>query len=100
MSHDILSDLLRSVRLRGALFYYVNGSRNWAAEAPASRDISAAVMPDSEHVMEYHVVTRGSCWGAIVGEAHLAHRKVAAHATTKTAIQTAIDGGKAPNAPS
>jgi len=26
-------------------------------------------MPDSEHVMEYHVVTRGSCWGAIVGEA-------------------------------
>jgi len=69
MSHDILSDVLRSVRLRGALFYYVSGSRNWAAEAPASRDIAAAVMPDSEHVMEYHVVTRGSCWGAIVGEA-------------------------------
>jgi AraC-like DNA-binding protein len=69
MSQDILSDLLRSVRLRGALFYYVNGSQNWAAEAPASREIAAAVMPDSEHVMEYHVVTRGNCWGAIVGEA-------------------------------
>src|SRR5579862_255054 len=69
MSHDILSDLLRSVRLRGALFYYVSGSRNWAAEAPAAREIAGAVMPDSEHVMEYHVVTRGSCWGAIVGEA-------------------------------
>jgi AraC-like DNA-binding protein len=69
VSHDILSDLLRSVRLRGVLFYYVNGSRSWAAEAPASRDIAAAVMPDSEHVMEYHVVTRGSCWAAIVGEA-------------------------------
>ena len=69
MSHDILSDVLRAVRLRGALFYYVSGTRNWAAEAPASRDIAAAVMPDSEHVMEYHVVTRGSCWGAIVGEA-------------------------------
>jgi AraC-like DNA-binding protein len=69
MSHDVLSDLLRSVRLRGVLFYYVNGSRNWAAEAPASREIAAAVMPDSEHVMEYHVVTRGSCWAAIVGEA-------------------------------
>ena len=40
----------------------------WAAEAPASRDIAAAVLPDSEHVMEYHVVTRGTCWGAIVGE--------------------------------
>ena len=69
MSHDILSDLLRSVRLRGVLFYHVSGNRNWAAEAPASRDIAAAVMPDSEHVMEYHVVCRGSCWGAIVGEA-------------------------------
>jgi AraC-like DNA-binding protein len=68
MSQDILSDLLRSVRLRGVLFYYVNGRQKWAAEAPASREIAAAVMPDSEHVMEYHVVTRGSCWGAIVGE--------------------------------
>ena len=69
MSHDILSDVLRSVRLRGVLFFFVNGSRNWAAEAPASREIAAAVMPDSEHVMEYHLVTRGHCWGAIVGEA-------------------------------
>jgi AraC-like DNA-binding protein len=69
MSHDILSDVLRTVRLRGAVFYYVSGGRNWAAEAPASRAIAATVMPDSEHVMEYHVVTAGSCWGAIVGEA-------------------------------
>jgi hypothetical protein len=69
MSHDILSDVLRSVRLRGALFFYVNGGRRWAAEAPPSGEIAAAVMPGCEHVMEYHVVTRGSCWGAIVGEA-------------------------------
>lgn len=69
MSQDILSDVLRSVRLRGALYFYVNGSRTWAAEAPASREIAAAVMPDSEHVMEYHVVISGACWGAVVGEA-------------------------------
>jgi AraC-like DNA-binding protein len=68
VSQDILSDVLRSVRLRGALFYYVSGGRDWAAEAPPSRDIAAAVMPDSEHVIDYHVVTRGSCWAAIVGE--------------------------------
>ena len=29
----------------------------------------AAVMPDSEHVMEYHVVTKGSCWARSWGEA-------------------------------
>jgi AraC-like DNA-binding protein len=68
MSHDILSDVLRSVRLRGALFYYVSGSEEWVAAAPRSRDIADAVMPDSEHVMEYHVVTRGSCWAAIAGQ--------------------------------
>lgn len=68
MSHDILSDVLRNVRLRGALFYRVNGSSSWAAEAPPSHEIAGAVMPGLEHVMEYHVVTRGSCWGAIVGE--------------------------------
>jgi AraC-like DNA-binding protein len=68
MDRDILSDVLRSVRLRGAVFYFVNGDRNWAAEAPASCDIAAAVMPGSQHVMEYHVITRGECWAAIVGQ--------------------------------
>jgi AraC-like DNA-binding protein len=68
MSQDILSDVLRSVRLRGAVFYFVSGNRQWAAEAPPSREIAASVLPDSEHVMEYHVVTRGSCWGAILGQ--------------------------------
>ena len=67
MSGDILSDVLRTVRLRGALFFHVGGSRTWAAEAPASREIAAAVMPGAEHVMEYHLVTRGRCWAAIVG---------------------------------
>jgi len=68
MSHDILSDVLRNVRLRGALYYFVRGNGSWVAEAPAARDIAAAVMAGSEHVMEYHVLTRGTCWGAVVGE--------------------------------
>lgn len=66
---DTLSDVLRLVRLRGALFFYVTGSRQWAAEAPPSRDIARAVMPGSEHVMEYHVVLAGDCWAGLVGEA-------------------------------
>jgi AraC-like DNA-binding protein len=69
MTQDILSDVLRTVHLRGALFYYVSAGRCWAAEAPPSRDIAARVMPGAEHVLEYHVVTRGRCWGAIVGHA-------------------------------
>lgn len=68
MSHDTLSDVLRSVRLRSAVFYFVYCNHTWAAEAPASCDIASAVMPGAEHVIEYHVVTAGECWAAIVGE--------------------------------
>ena len=68
MSQDILSDVLRLIRLRGALYYYVSAGRDWAAEAPPSHEIAASVMPGAEHVMEYHVVTRGQCWAAIVGQ--------------------------------
>jgi AraC-like DNA-binding protein len=68
MSEDTLSDVLRSVRLRGAVFYYVSGGRDWAAEAPPSKDIAPAVMAGVDHVMEYHVVAHGDCWCAVVGE--------------------------------
>lgn len=69
MNQDTLSDVLRSVRLRGALYFHVSGERDWAAEAPPSRDIAAAVMPGSEHVMEFHLVLAGACWAARVGGA-------------------------------
>lgn len=68
MSHDTLSDVLRTVRLRGAVFFYVSGGREWAAEAPDSKEIAPAVMPGAEHVMQYHVVTGGNCWAGIVGQ--------------------------------
>lgn len=67
MNQDILSDVLRSVRLRGALYYHVSCMRDWVAEAPPSREIAAAVMPGSEHVIEYHAVISGSGWGAALG---------------------------------
>jgi AraC-like DNA-binding protein len=68
MNHDTLSDVLRFVRLRGAVFYDNYFGPQWAAEAPPAQEIANAVMPGAEHVMEYHVMTRGSAWAAIVGE--------------------------------
>ena len=67
MSRDTLSDVLRGVRLRGAVFFYVSGFGEWAAEAPASRDLAPLLMRGVEHVMEYHVVAQGSCWAAMPG---------------------------------
>ena len=69
MSRDTLSDVLRAVRLRGAIFYYVEGLAPWVAEAPHAREIAAAILPGAEHMIEYHVVTRGRCFGALAGEA-------------------------------
>ncbi|MFN8177780.1 MAG: AraC family transcriptional regulator [bacterium] len=71
MSRDTLSDVLRAVRLRGAVFYYIDGSSPWVAGAPRAREIIPAIMPGAEHMLEFHGVVEGSCWGAIVGETPL-----------------------------
>ncbi len=68
MSQDTLSDVLRAVRLRGAVFYYIDGSSPWSAGAPPAREIIPAIMPGAEHMIEFHGVVEGSCWGAIVGQ--------------------------------
>ena len=67
MSQDTLSDVLRGVRLRGAVFFYVTGSSEWAAEAPSAKEIAPLLMRGVEHVMEYHAVAQGSCWAGIPG---------------------------------
>jgi len=68
MSRDTLSDLLRAVRLRGAMFFYLKGADPWIAETPEASLIIPAVMPGVEHLMPYHGVASGSCWAAVVGE--------------------------------
>lgn len=74
VSRDALSDLLRSVRVRGAVFYYVNCRDDWSAEAPPGSEITDAVLPGCDHVMEYHMITKGTAWAAVSGETpvHLA----------------------------
>src|SRR5215467_2268084 len=67
MSHDTLSDLLRTVRLRGAAFFYVSFRGQWSAGAQAAKDIAQVVMPGCDHVMEYHMIAKGSGWAAVSG---------------------------------
>jgi AraC-like DNA-binding protein len=68
LSRDTLSDVLRAVRLRGAVFYYIEGTAPWVAEAPAAREIIPAIMPGVDHMIEFHGAVEGSCWAAISGE--------------------------------
>lgn len=67
MSRDTLSDLLRSVRLRGAAFYYVSFRGHWSAGALAAKEIAHLVMPGCDHVMEYHMIAKGDGWAAVEG---------------------------------
>lgn len=65
---DPLSDVLRSVRLRGSVFFYMNCRDEWAALAPGASKIGPAVMPGAEHVIEYHMFAKGGGWVAVDGE--------------------------------
>ncbi|HJS58200.1 MAG TPA: AraC family transcriptional regulator [Vicinamibacteria bacterium] len=67
MKTDVLSDVLRAVRLTGAVYFDFELSSPWVREAPPSREIAAKVMPDAQRVIEYHLIARGSCWGHAVG---------------------------------
>jgi len=64
---DVLSDVLRAVRLTGAVFFDFELSPPWVAEAPPAHKIAAAVMPGAQRVIEYHVIARGGCWAQMIG---------------------------------
>jgi AraC-like DNA-binding protein len=64
---DPLSDVLRAVRLTGAVFFDVHATEPWVAETPPGAAIVRSIFPDAEHLIPYHVVTRGCCWGGLVG---------------------------------
>jgi hypothetical protein len=69
MSTDALSDVLSAVRLSGAVFFDVTAKSPWVAEAPPGVQIASEVTPGAQHAIEYHVVTRGSCWISLIGDA-------------------------------
>jgi AraC-like DNA-binding protein len=50
------------------VFFDVTAKSPWVAEAPRAAQIANGVMPGAQHVIEYHVVTRGTCWISLVGD--------------------------------
>jgi AraC-like DNA-binding protein len=65
---DTLSDVLRVVRLTGAIYFTIDGSAPWVAETPPASEIAPHIAGGVEHVIDYHIVTTGTCWGGVVGE--------------------------------
>jgi AraC-like DNA-binding protein len=63
---DVLSEVLRAVRLTGAIYFDVTAHAPWVAETPPVARICGEVMPEFEHVIAFHIMLDGWCW------AHLA----------------------------
>ena len=58
---DVLSDVLRVVRLSGAVFFTADFSSPWAVESPIPEMLASAVMPEAECVVLFHILVEGEC---------------------------------------
>jgi AraC-like DNA-binding protein len=58
---DVLSDVLRVVRLSGAVFFTADFSAPWALESPIPEMLASAVMPEAECVVLFHILVEGEC---------------------------------------
>lgn len=67
MAADPLSDVLKSVRLTGAVFFAIAGQGPWAVASPPRDLILPKILPGADHLIAYHVVTAGRCFATAAG---------------------------------
>lgn len=65
---DALSEILRSVKLSGAMFFNAVCSKPWCVSAPPSKTLGRYLAPEASHVIEFHLVVRGSGYVRVGGE--------------------------------
>ena len=56
---DVLSEVLKVVKLQGALFYNGEFSAPWSVRTASSRALARHFVPGAEHVIVYHLLTEG-----------------------------------------
>ena len=62
---DVLSEVLRAVRLTGAVFFDVEACTPFVAATPAATKIIKSVMPEAEHIIMFHAISSGGCWAEL-----------------------------------
>jgi AraC-like DNA-binding protein len=70
-SMDVLSEVLKVVKLQGALFYNGEFSSPWSFCSPLSRTIAPYVAPTAGHVIIYHLLTEGRASTRLVNGASI-----------------------------
>ena len=65
---DALSELLRVVKLNGALFFDAHCSAPWCVRSPSSATFGPYIDAQASHIIEFHVMTEGSGYVRVGGE--------------------------------
>jgi mannose-6-phosphate isomerase-like protein (cupin superfamily) len=58
---DAVSDVLRAVRLTGAIYLNAEFTAPWCVLAMPDAALRASFLPQSERVVSFHLVTEGRC---------------------------------------
>ncbi len=64
---DPLSDVLRSVRLKGSQFFLIDATSPWCVEVPQASDFADIILPTARHIVSYHVVVEGQGLASVPG---------------------------------
>ncbi|AUT64351.1 AraC family transcriptional regulator [Paraburkholderia terrae] len=65
---DAFSDVLRVVRLGGAVYLNADLTAPWCVVGEVTSDLCATFLPRAERIVSYHLITEGSCWAALVDD--------------------------------
>jgi AraC-like DNA-binding protein len=65
---DVLSEVLKAVRLQGALFFNGEFSAPWSFRTPQSSLLAPHLSPGSEHMIVYHFLTQGRAYARLGGQ--------------------------------
>ena len=65
---DVLSEVLKAIRLDGAMFYNAEFSAPWCFRSPSSRILAPYLSADSGHVIIFHLLTDGRGYGQVEGD--------------------------------
>ena len=66
---DVLSDVLRVVRLTSAVFFTARFSSPWSIESPPADQLVRSLKLRAESIALFHVLVEGQCWITMEGQA-------------------------------
>ena len=64
---DVLSDVLRTIRLEGALFLNGDMHAPWCFKVPKGTDMAQLLKPGARRLAICHLVLQGECWAQVEG---------------------------------